>query len=96
MGFILGAVLGIFLISSLIELVALRKIAKPKRHYFSVPIAWLVATLLAGYGMADGGDPQFYRAAINYGIASIILLAICLAAHSLQKARRKPDQATGK
>jgi peptidoglycan/LPS O-acetylase OafA/YrhL len=76
MAFMLGAVVGIFLISSLVGFLVFRKIDKLKKHLYSISIAWVIATIIAGYGMADGGDPQFLAAAINYGIASIILLAI--------------------
>ncbi|MBL4584016.1 MAG: hypothetical protein JKX83_05310 [Pseudomonadales bacterium] len=85
MAFILGAVLGMYLISSLVGFVAFRKMEKPKKHYLSVPIAWVLSTILAGYGMADGGDPQFVAAAINYGIASVTLLAIYAVTHLVRK-----------
>ena len=85
MAFMLGAVLGIFLISSFVGFAAFRKMQKPKKYYFSIPVAWVLATILAGYGMADGGDPKYVVAAINYGIASIILLAIYAVINFMRK-----------
>ena len=86
---ILGSVFGIFLISSLIGFVLFRKMEKPKKNYLSISIGWVLGTILAGYGSADGGDPQFIVAAINYGIASIILIAIYAATHFVRKKQAK-------
>ncbi|MBQ0797800.1 MAG: hypothetical protein KBT63_00850 [Porticoccaceae bacterium] len=76
MAFIIGAVIGMYLISSLVGFIAFKKTEKPKKYLYAIPVAWVLATVIAGYGLADGGEPQFAVAAINYGIASIILLAI--------------------
>jgi O-antigen/teichoic acid export membrane protein len=81
MAFLAGAVIAMFLISSLVGFLVFRKTDKPKKHLFSVPIAWGIATVIAGYG--EGGTSPFLTAAINYGIASIILLAIYLSSDFL-------------
>lgn len=83
--FIAGAVIAMFLISSLVGFLVFRKTDKPKKHLFSVPIAWVIATVIAGYGEGGGGTSPFLTAAINYGIASIILLAIYFSADFLSK-----------
>lgn len=90
MAFIIGAVIGMFLISSLVGFVAFRKVEKPKKYFYSIPLAWVLATILAGYGMADGGEPQFIVAAINYGIASSILLAIYVGIYFVRKTVNMP------
>jgi peptidoglycan/LPS O-acetylase OafA/YrhL len=87
MAFIIGAVVGMYLISSLVAVIAFKKFEKPRKQLYSIPVAWILATILAGYGMADSGEPKFVYAAINYGIASIILIAIHLAVYFTQKAR---------
>ncbi len=74
--FLLGAVLGIFLLSSLVGFVAFRKVSLLKKQIFSVAIAFVIASILGAYGLADGGEPKFLQSTIQYGIASIILLAI--------------------
>lgn len=75
-GFILGSIIAIFLLSKLVGVIAFRKISSPKKQIFSVFVAYVLATVLAGYGLADGGPPEFVEAAIRYGIAAIILLSI--------------------
>jgi len=84
-GFILGGIIAIFLLSKLVGVIAFRKVASPKKQIFSVCIAFVLATILAGYGFADGGPPTFSEAGIQYGIASIILLAIQLAEFYIKK-----------
>jgi len=81
MAFILGAAIGLFIISSLVGLVAFRKTEQPKKHFF---VSNCVGARNDYCGLW-GGDPQFIVAAINYGIASIILLVIFIAAHLVRK-----------
>ena len=83
----LGSVFGMFLISSLVGVVFFRKMEKPKKNYLSIPIGWVLATIVGGYGLADGRDPQFIVAAINYGIASIILIAIYAVPTTVNKSK---------
>jgi uncharacterized membrane protein len=75
-GFILGGTITIFLLSKLVGVIVFRKIIPPKKQIFSVCIAFVLATVIAGYGIADGGPPEFVEAAAIYGIASIIVLTI--------------------
>jgi peptidoglycan/LPS O-acetylase OafA/YrhL len=91
MAFLAGAVIAMFLISSLVGFLVFRKTDKPKKHLFSVPIAWVIATVIAGYGLADGGAAKFSTAAINYGIASIILIGMYISADFVSRKLRKND-----
>jgi len=92
MAFIFGAVLAIMLISTIIGAIVFRKVAPPKKQIFSTGVAFVVATIIAGYGFFNGGKPTFHLSAQLYGIASIILLAIYLPAFYIkQKLRRKPE-----
>ena len=75
-GFILGGIIAIFLLSKLVGVIAFRKTSSPKKQVFSICVAYALATVLAGYGLADGGPPEFVEAAVRYGIAAIILLSI--------------------
>ena len=92
MAFISGAVLVILLISTIIGAIVFRKVAQPKKQIYSTGVAFVVATIIAGYGIANGGEPTYHLSAKLYGIASIILLAIYLPAFYIQqKLRRKPE-----
>ena len=87
-----GAVLVILFISTIIGATVFRKVAPPKRQIFSTAVAFVVATLIAGYGFVNGGKPTFHLSAQLYGIASIILLAIYLPAFYVkQKFISKPE-----
>jgi peptidoglycan/LPS O-acetylase OafA/YrhL len=94
--FIAGGVVGIFILSSLVSFIALRKVVKPKKYVISVPIAWVLATILAGYGSAtQDQNPQFLTAAINYGIAALILLAIQTGVFHLRKEKNTVSDEEG-
>lgn len=77
--FILGGVLAVFLLSTLVGFVAFRKVDPPKKQLFSVTVAFVIASILGAYGLADGDEPKFLQSIIQYGIASILLLAIQMA-----------------
>lgn len=77
--FFLGAVIAIFILSIIIRGIFLRKIGEPKKQLVSLGAAYILSIILAGYGMADGGDPKLLDAAVNYGIATIILLVVEMA-----------------
>ncbi len=85
--FIIGAVIGCYLLSTLVSFIFLRRIKNTRKYYYSIPISWVISTVIAGYGLANGGAPQFLISAINYGIASIILLSIYIIIDFLSKAR---------
>ena len=77
MALLLGSMCGIFLLSSLIGFIFFRKVKKPKKNYLSILIGWALATIIGGYGLAEGGgEPQFASAGIQYGLASAILLGL--------------------
>ncbi|MFV0477525.1 MAG: hypothetical protein ACK5ME_06815 [Parahaliea sp.] len=78
MAIVFGGVLGLFVIASLLAATLFRKCNKPGRQVCSVLLAWLIATVLAAYGMANGEEPDFISSALIYGAAAIILLAIYL------------------
>jgi uncharacterized membrane protein YczE len=88
MAFIFGAVIGTFLLSTFIGFIFLRKINSPKKYYYSIAITWIVSTIIAGYGLADGGAPQFLTAAINYGVASIILISLYILTDLFKKRKK--------
>jgi len=77
-GFILGGMIAIYLLSKLAGVLAFRKVPPPKRQVFSVGVAFIVATVIAGFALADEGQTAFGRAALLYGIASILVLGIQL------------------
>lgn len=83
--FLVGAVIGILILSTLVSFLVFRKVESPKKQVYSVIVAYLLSIVLAGYGSADGGQPQFLAATINYGIASVILLSIQLLLFHFQK-----------
>lgn len=74
--FILGGVIAILILSTLVGYVAFRKVEPPKRQLYSVAAAFVIASILGAYGLANGGEPKFIQSTIQYGIASIVLLII--------------------
>jgi len=38
--------------------------------------AFVLASILGAYGLADEGEPKFFQSTFDYGVASIIWLAI--------------------
>jgi len=90
--FLIGAVIGMYLLSSLVGFIAFRKTEKPKKYLYVIPISWLLATVMAGYGLANGGEPLFVVAAINYGIASVILLAMHMISYFIKNPSSKSKQ----
>ena len=76
MYFYIGAVFGIFLLSKSAELIVFRKISPPKKQIFSTMLAFVLASTIGAYGLADEGEPKFFQSTFDYGVASIIWLAI--------------------
>ena len=76
MGFLIGAVIGTLVFSYLVDVIFLRKVDQPKKLFVSVLITFPAVSIIAAYGMADGGQPVFVTSFINYGIASVIVLAL--------------------
>ena len=76
MFFYIGAVFGIFLLSKTAELFVFRQVNPPKKQIFSTMSAFVLASILGAYGLADEGEPKFFQSTFDYGIASIIWLAI--------------------
>ena len=74
MYFLLGAALGLFLISRLIRFLLFRKTPYPWKQILSTSSATVAAIYLAGYGLADGGPPKFIEAGFVYGPTGLILL----------------------
>jgi hypothetical protein len=88
MVFIFVAVIGTYLLSTLVGFIFFRNIAKPRKYYYSIPITWVVSTFLAGYGFVDGEESKFLNSAVSYGIASIILLSIYIVPDFLKKRKK--------
>jgi hypothetical protein len=76
MYFYIGAVFGVFLLSKTAELFVFRQVNPPKKQIFSTMSAFVLASILGAYGLADEGEPKFFQSTFDYGIASIIWLAI--------------------
>jgi hypothetical protein len=76
MFFYIGAVFGIFLLSKTAELFVFRQVNPPKKQIFSTMSAFVLASILGAYGLADEGEPKFFQSTFDYGIASIIWLAL--------------------
>jgi len=76
MYFYIGAVFGIFLLSKTAELFVFRQVNPPKKQIFSTMSAFVLASILGAYGLADEGEPKFFQSTFDYGVASIIWLAI--------------------
>jgi hypothetical protein len=76
MFFYIGAVFGIFLLSKTAELFVFRQVNPPKKQIFSTMSAFVLASILGAYGLADEGEPKFFQSTFDYGVASIIWLAI--------------------
>ena len=76
MYFYIGAVFGICLLSKTAELFVFRQVNPPKKQIFSTMSAFVLASILGAYGLADEGEPKFFQSTFDYGIASIIWLAI--------------------
>jgi hypothetical protein len=82
MFFYIGAVFGIFLLSKTAELFVFRQVNPPKKQIFSTMSAFVLASILGAYGLADEGEPKFFQSTFDYGIASIIWLAIQMTIYS--------------
>jgi hypothetical protein len=52
----IGAVFGIFLLSKLVELILFRKVDPPKKQIFSTTLAFVFASIIGAYGLADEGE----------------------------------------
>ena len=79
---LMGAVLAIYLLSTLAGFVAFRKVKPPRKQIFSIIFAFVFASILGAYGLANGGEPKFsnfLQSTVEYGIASIIWLVIRIA-----------------
>ncbi|HEX7082034.1 MAG TPA: hypothetical protein VF329_13565 [Gammaproteobacteria bacterium] len=77
-GFLLGAVIVIVVLSAAVSGVLLRRLQAPQKHLISVGVAWVIASVLGAYGMADGGPPAFAESALSHGIAAIIVWLVML------------------
>lgn len=82
MAYLLGQMLGAFVILLLISRVILLAFRTKKYTHSAVVvstfIALVVTTLLAGVGMSDDSGPQFASAFINYVIPAIFVVVIDL------------------
>ena len=92
MVFILGEIISTYLFSGLISLMALRNVQRPKRQLYSVSITWFVLTCITAYVMADSEEHDFIFAALNIGVASIIVMAIYLIFHVPAKIKQSTVQ----
>ncbi len=75
-GFLVAAVIVLFLLSRVIGFVAFRNAEPPKKQVISALLAWGVVTFIGGLGMAEDGAPKFFQAALAYGIPAVILALV--------------------
>jgi len=90
--FFVGAIFGVYLISRFVRLA----FGKNKRTYKAALIAdsvtLAIATIVGGYGIADGGPPVFQQAFSAYFLPVAIVLAFDLVnAYAIsRKTRNEP------
>ena len=76
------------LISSLWQLLMKRFFTDHKKAAASVGAAVVTATILYGFGSADGGEPDFTAGLVPYGIAGVIVFVLwCLGVGRSRKAQ---------
>lgn len=85
MAFLIGASLGIYLISLAIKLIFFRKAEGIFKELLPVLIAYPIVVIAYAYGAADGGDIKFLEGAEIYGIATVIVMIVVLFAYSIRK-----------
>lgn len=71
-GQLLGAIIGFGILSRLLARFAFRNLASIRRLVWANAAAFAGAIVLGGFGFADGGSPQFDRAAGLYFLPALI------------------------
>ena len=76
MGQIIGSVLAIMVLSAIWQLLFRRFLSDYAKAGASVVAAVVTATILYGFGSADGGSPNFTAGLLPYGIAGVIVFGL--------------------
>ena len=76
--FLIGALIGTFLVSRLALLALKRMGYSAGRLAVSHVVSFTAITVIAGYGFADGGEPQFLSAGMTYFVPQLFWLAFDL------------------
>ena len=75
-GAIMGGVVILYLMTRLILLAFRDKKRSTKSIVISACVSLGIATILAGYGMADGGSPNFMNSFLGYLVPALIVIVI--------------------
>jgi hypothetical protein len=73
-GIIVGGLIITFIVSRLLTLVFRRWLANPKALVAANLATLVIATVIGGFGLADGGAPKFVLAFAQYTIPVLIWL----------------------
>lgn len=74
--FMLGGLIVTFLVSRLVRNTVLRKLPDPPRALASGAITLAITTVLGGFGMANGGKPNFVGPFALYFIPTAIWVVV--------------------
>lgn len=76
--FLIGALIGTFLVSRLALLALKRMGYSAGRLVVGHAASFAAVTVIAGYGFADGSEPQFLGAGLTYVLPQLFWLAVDL------------------
>ena len=91
-GQLIGGVIAIYLLTRLLLLVFRDKKHEMKFITISAAIALFIATVLGGFGFADGNKPDFVLSFSIYVIPAVLVVAIEATRVKLGKSKDKLDQ----
>ncbi|HKX22928.1 MAG TPA: hypothetical protein VJM81_06590 [Rhizorhapis sp.] len=76
MGFLIGAIIAIMLLTALWRLLFKRFMSDYRLAFVSVFAAVVTSVVLYGFGGADGGEPEFASGVGPYGLAGLIVFGL--------------------
>ena len=76
MGFIVGGLIAISVLMLIWRWVLRRWLSGVLLPIVATAAAFATATLIGGFGLADGGPPQFWLAFVNYLIPAIVVAVV--------------------
>ena len=89
MAFIIGAMVAMYVFSFVFRLTIFRKLEFPKKQIYSIALLYPIVAILYAFGAADGGELKFVEGFIDYGFASVLLVAIYFIWDFLKKKKKK-------
>ena len=89
---ILTSLIGVWVLVWLIGNLLFKKKSNPQKELFSLPLAWMVASIAGGYAIANGGPPRFDVSILQYGIGAFLLLIYYVSASFAKKRNKESEQ----